>query len=85
MTILSFAAVFAGLGLVGAGGDYGSAASLVAGVFLGSASWWLLLSGGVSLFRSRFTPGALRWVNRISGLVITGFGTLALLSLLFRG
>lgn len=84
MTILSFAAVFAGLGLVSAAGDYGSAASLVAGVFLGSAAWWLLLSGGVSLFRSRFTPGALRWVNRISGLVIAGFGAAALASLLVR-
>jgi len=84
MTILSFAAVFAGLGLAGAGGEYGSAAALVAGVFFGSAVWWLLLSGGVSLFRSRFTPGALRWVNRISGLVIAGFGAAAIIGLLFR-
>ena len=67
-----------GLGIAEAGADYVRAGALVAGVFGGSALWWLLLSDGVSLFRARFTPGALRWVNRISGLVIAGFGTAAL-------
>jgi threonine/homoserine/homoserine lactone efflux protein len=81
MTILSFAAVFAGLGLAGANGNYVSAGVLVLGVFAGSALWWLILSGGVGMFRARFNPGGLRWVNRISGVVITGFGLLALLSL----
>ncbi len=81
MTILSFAAVFAGLGVGGAGGDYRAAATLVAGVFAGSALWWLALSGAVGLLRARVTPRALRWVNRASGAVIAGFGVLALLSL----
>jgi threonine/homoserine/homoserine lactone efflux protein len=79
-TILSFAAVFAGLSLGTASRDYTSAAVMVSGVFLGSALWWLLLSGGVSLFRTRIRPGGLRWVNRLSGAVITGCGVLALLS-----
>ncbi len=82
LTILSFAAVFAGLGLAGQGAGYASAAVLVAGVFLGSALWWLLLSSGVSLFRSKLGPGALRWVNRISGSIILGLGVAALLSIL---
>ena len=81
LTILSFAAVFAGLGLATAGGDYLAASILVLGVFTGSALWWLLLSGGVSLFRSRFSPRSMRWVNRISGGIITFFGLLALASL----
>ena len=80
-TILSFAAVFAGLGLVGAGGSMAAAPTwLTAGVFLGSACWWLLLSGGVSLLRTRLAPGALRWVNRISGALLLGFGIVALIS-----
>jgi len=79
MTILSFAAIFAGLG--GASGNYVSAAVLVLGVFIGSALWWLTLSAGVSTFRTKFTPHGLRWVNRVSGLVIAAFGLLALLSL----
>ena len=85
MTILSFAAVFAGLGLASAGGSYASASILVLGVFAGSALWWLMLSGGVSLLRSRFDVPGLEWVNRISGVVIAGFGVVALLSLMVRG
>jgi threonine/homoserine/homoserine lactone efflux protein len=82
VTILSFAAVFAGLGVASSGANYGSATVLVLGVFAGSALWWLLLSGGVGLLRARFTPRALRWVNRTSGMVILGFGLYALVSLL---
>ena len=82
MTIISFAAVFAGLGLVNTGGDYLSAGVLVSGVFIGSALWWLLLSGGVGVFRTRFNPQGLQVVNRISGTIITAFGLLAILGLL---
>lgn len=81
MTILSFAAIFAGLGVASASGNYLSAGVLVLGVFVGSALWWLILSGGVSLFRARFSPHGLRWVNRVSGIIIMVFGLLALLSL----
>ena len=81
MTILSFAAIFAGLGVASASGDYASAAILVLGVFIGSALWWLTLSGVVGVFRYKFDPRGLQWVNRISGVIITGFGLLALLSL----
>ena len=81
MTILSFAAVFAGLGVGAAGGGYGAAAVLVLGVFAGSALWWLVLSGAVGLLRHRVTPRGLRWVNRASGTIIAGFGALALGSL----
>jgi threonine/homoserine/homoserine lactone efflux protein len=80
MTILSFAAVFAGLGLGGGATDYAGAALLVSGVFLGSALWWLFLSGGVSLFREKLSDEHFRWVNRISGTIIAGFGLLALVS-----
>lgn len=82
LTILSFAAIFAGLGLIEGVGDYLAASLMVLGVFVGSASWWLLLSGGVSLLRSKFTPAGLRWVNRIAGVIIAGFGVLALISVI---
>ena len=80
MTILSFAAIFAGLGVASTDGDYASAALLVLGVFLGSALWWLLLSGGVSLFRARFNLSTLTWVNRLSGAGILAFGVAAFAS-----
>ena len=82
MTIISFAAIFAGLGLASASGDYASAGVLVLGVFIGSALWWLILSGGVGVFREKFNPKGLQWVNRISGAIIAGFGLFALLGLI---
>jgi threonine/homoserine/homoserine lactone efflux protein len=78
MTILSFAAIFAGLGLADSNGDYFSAAILVLGVFTGSALWWLILSFGVSLFREHITPQWMMWINRVSGLIVFTFGVLAL-------
>jgi len=63
-------------------GDYWSAAILVLGVFFGSALWWFILVAGVSIFRERFNASMLRWVNIISGVIITGFGLVALLSLI---
>jgi threonine/homoserine/homoserine lactone efflux protein len=81
LTILSFAAVFAGLGVADASRSYVSAGVLVLGVFTGSALWWLVLSASVGLFRTRFNLQGMQWVNRISGLTITGFGLFALLSL----
>lgn len=80
-TIFSFAAIFAGLGLASASGSYLSSGLLVLGVFLGSALWWFLLSGGVSLFRGKLGPRQLRWINRLSGALILAFGVLALISL----
>ena len=48
MTILAFVAIFAGAGLAASAGDQWAAATIVLGVFCGSAAWWLLLSMGVS-------------------------------------
>ena len=45
MTIMSFAAVFAGLGVATTGGDYVLAALLVLGVFIGSMLWWYIKRG----------------------------------------
>jgi threonine/homoserine/homoserine lactone efflux protein len=78
-TIISFAAIFAGFGVAEPGI---SAARLVAGVFLGSASWWLILSLAVGRLRVHVRPYQLTWVNRVSGSIILGFGGLALASLL---
>jgi len=80
MTIISFMAIFAGLGLASTSSNYASAGILVLGVFMGSALWWLFLSGGVGLFREKFNHRGLNWVNKISGTIIMGFGLFALLS-----
>jgi threonine/homoserine/homoserine lactone efflux protein len=81
ITILSFAAIFAGLGVGSANKDYFSAGVLVLGVFMGSALWWLILSKGVGMIGSKFNLQRLRLANRVSGLIIIAFGLIAFMSL----
>jgi putative LysE/RhtB family amino acid efflux pump len=75
-TILSFAALFASIG-AGTGGPTG-AMLVVAGVFTGSISWWAILTGSVAALRARLTPGIVRGLNLLSGIVIGGFGLVAM-------
>ena len=77
MTILSFAGIFAALGVAETSGDFSAAALLVLGVFVGSAAWWLLLSGGVGLLRDKLSSPVLRWTNRLSGVILVVFGAFA--------
>jgi threonine/homoserine/homoserine lactone efflux protein len=78
MTILSFAALFAALGL--SGGAVSDAIALTLGVLIGSALWWVVLTTFVGRLRSRVTARGLTWVNRISGAAILAFGVLAIAS-----
>jgi threonine/homoserine/homoserine lactone efflux protein len=78
MTILSFAGIFAGLGLAGRGGA--DAAFLTLGVLLGSSLWWVVLAVVVGRLRGRITPLALTWINRVSGAVLLAFGVVAILA-----
>ncbi len=74
-TILSFAALFASIG-AGTGGPAGAAA-VVAGVFLGSVGWWILLTGAIALLRARLTPRVVRGLNLVSAAIIGAFGVVA--------
>ena len=78
-TIVSFAALAATLGL-GTGGSLVRPALVVAGVLLGSTTWWCVLVIGVSLLRSRLTPQVVRAISTVSGLAIAALGILAVLS-----
>ncbi len=78
LTILSFAAIFAGLGAGAASGNVWGALLMVAGVFLGSCAWWMILVMLTSLFRSRLNTVGLAWVNRVSGGIIFVCGVIAL-------
>lgn len=78
LTILSYIAIFAGLGLMEGADQNGGL--LILGVFLGSALWWLMLSEGVTLFRKRVSEKVMVWINRIAGTLIIGFGLAALIS-----
>ena len=75
MTILSFAAAF--VALVPPDQDPGAAARIVAGVGLGSGTWWLILAGGTSIVRRAVTPRGLRGVRYASAVLFIGFGIVA--------
>ena len=79
-TVLTFVALFAGLGLAtSADAGWQRAGALVLGVFLGSAGWWLVLAGGVAgLLRGRLSGRRMLWINRGAGAVIAGFGAIAI-------
>ena len=77
-TILSFGAVIAGAAF-GAQPPAGlGAVRLVAGVFAGSAPWWLALSGAVAIVRRGLPATAMRAINVVSGLVLATFGVAAI-------
>lgn len=80
-TLFSFLAIFVSVGVAGPGQSPAGAAWLVLGVFSGSALWWLILSGLVSLLRERIGERALTWINRLAGLALAAFGLAILLTL----
>ena len=78
MTILSFAALFVGLGVTG--GDTAEATLLTLGVFAGSSAWWGVLTTVVGALLSRVTTTWMRRVNVASGVVIGAFAIAAIAS-----
>jgi len=79
LTILSFAGAYAGLGLGTRAASPFLAVSMVAGVFLGSVSWWVTLTTLVGSLRRRLGPTFTLWVNRFSGALLLAFAVAILL------
>lgn len=80
MTILSFGALFAGLGVTGGDTGGAGAALLTLGVLLGSGTWWVLLTSIVAAMRARVTPTWIRRINVGSGVTIGVFAVLSIAS-----
>jgi threonine/homoserine/homoserine lactone efflux protein len=84
-TLLAFTVMFAGLGgLAGGAGTFHDAGFVVAGVVGGSAGWWLALTAVISLFHARIDEAAMRWINRVSGFLVTVFGAVVLIHLALK-
>lgn len=81
LTILIFAAVFAGLGFA-SGASYLDAAVITLAVGTGSVLWWVILTAAIAWARERVSTRALLWVNRVSGAALVVFGTFAIASAL---
>ena len=84
-TLLSFTAMFAGLGgLAGGAGSYGDAGFVVAGVVGGSTGWWLALTTVIGLFHTRIDEKAMRIINRACGVLVMGCGLAVLIHLAIK-
>jgi len=81
-TFLAFAAAFAGLGLVRTIEHHIAALLLIAGVFIGSGLWCLILSGITATFLGKLLYSRPAWLNKISGIVMIVFGLFVLLTLI---
>ena len=72
MTILSFAAIFSGLGIANTTIALTPKVLLVVGVFLGSSLWWIFLSLIVSSIKNQIT-GFTFVINKLSGVILLAF------------
>jgi threonine/homoserine/homoserine lactone efflux protein len=79
VTIVVFLGMFAGFSGVNAL-DTTSAILLVIGVGLGSTIWWLMLAHITARLGRDISPNGMRWINRISGVLIGAFGVAAIWS-----
>jgi len=79
MTLFAFAVVFAGIGAGSAVGDTLTASFLVAGVFSGSALWFLVITTAVHFYKDKFKLWGLKVINVIAGsfILICGIVVLA--------
>ncbi|WP_175716644.1 LysE/ArgO family amino acid transporter [Burkholderia anthina] len=83
MTIVSFIGIFAALGPLSAaqaGTLRIAVAPMVAGVFAGSAAWWLCLSGATAALRTKMSGAFMHGLSRGSAVVIAGFGAIQLIA-----
>ncbi len=75
LTIFSLTAVFVAVGIARGTETLLGGALVTAGVYLGSALWWIVLCTGVSIFRNVMSHVFLRRVHRTSGFVMLAFGS----------
>jgi threonine/homoserine/homoserine lactone efflux protein len=79
LTIVLYAGVFAGIGLV-AGSSFVDATVVTLAAWLGSTAWWVILCSIVGWVRGHVSTTALLWVNRISGAALVVFGIVSIAS-----
>ncbi|MEK3771943.1 LysE family translocator [Paenibacillus sp. FSL R5-0887] len=80
MTIIFFLGIFSASGVL-LSHSSSNMPFLVSGVFLGSALWWMGLTGSTALFRTNIMLGRSKQLmfNKLSGLVMLSFGIVSLI------
>ena len=83
LTIISFLAIYSGIGVLELEHHWIDAVAFSLAIFIGSSLWWSVLVSGVNQLRNRFKVSMLFQLNRISGAVIAGFGMIILGQVIF--
>jgi threonine/homoserine/homoserine lactone efflux protein len=74
--VLGLFAIFGGVSTFVEVHSYIDALTMVASIMAGSLMWWLALSNLIGRLRHRFSPAHLAYTNRVSGVLLIGFGAL---------
>ena len=82
LTLLGFLGIYTALGIGITDEKFLSASVLTSGIFIGSATWWFLLSFSSSLVGKKMNFQSTRLLNKISGTAFLGFGILTALAAL---
>jgi threonine/homoserine/homoserine lactone efflux protein len=85
LTLLFFVAILPGFGVMFPGASIVTSIEFIAGIFLGSTAWWVVLCSSLGSIRSCITSDNLRLINRTSGILIACVGVILFLSLLIPG
>ena len=59
-------------------------AVLILGFFVGAVLWWFCLTSVISIFRNRFRPRHMLWINHIAGCIIGFLGIYTILTTFYR-
>lgn len=78
LTLLSFVGIYTGMGIQLDSYKTLSALILGAGVFMGSAVWWLIMSSGASVLRKKINLKPSSYMNKFTGSLILLFAILAI-------
>ncbi len=82
LTIISFIAVFASIG--GKHISLEESIWMVIGIFLGSMTWWIILSNLVATTKKYLSDAWLHRIKYVSAFILIGFGGWALVSSLLK-
>ena len=83
-TLAAALSLFAGFGAVNLSEQPLEAVSLVSGLFVGSALWWLSLALMAGLARGQAAKSGFTWLNKVSGGILLLCGAAVLVILVVR-
>ncbi len=84
LTVISFTAIYPGFGLDKVIAGNPAAIELIIGVVIGSVLWGLILMAIMKRRSINLSLTALKWVNRVAGVIIVAWGLVSLGSLITR-